>query len=264
MILAFDVWATLGSWGTPSLSSSNIARRETQLHPGKSAISGMLGAAVGIQREDLPTFSRQFKVSCRSDAIPSKLTTPDYESTRRGDILQNSNHEAKRTSRFEDIRSLNELNGGNASGSILSTREYWSAGGWTVFVHGDDGQLAELARALLSPHYQVTAGRRTCPLAFPLAPILLPTDSLSEALKAHTGLQSRLSEGPLKEAISNWRLQRNGPLVWEDGFPGAPRSMTRRLVRQIQIAPPKVGSARRHLLRLFGEYTECGCPGSAK
>ena len=47
-------------------------------------------------------------------------------------------------SRFEELRHMDLLRGGEKAESVLSTREYWSAGGWTVFVSGADELLLSL------------------------------------------------------------------------------------------------------------------------
>jgi len=194
--------------------------------------------------------------------MPSRLPSPDYESTRRSCAPQNWTAAASRTSRFEDIREIEKLNGGAPSGSILSTREYWSAGGWTVFVAAEQPLLEEMDDALRSPYYQVFVGRTCCSLAFPAAPALLPVDGLTEAVLAHRGLHIRIEDPILREAILQWRTVKSGVLHWEDGFPGVPPAMTRRLVRQIPYAVPQQDDSPRHRLRLFGEHVECSAPGT--
>jgi CRISPR system Cascade subunit CasD len=261
MILALDVWAQFGCWGTTALSTGNTAKRETQLPPGKAAIAGILGAAIGIQRDALPGLAQEIRVACRTDAMPSRQPSSDYESTRRIYVLQNEDKDAPKTSRFEDLRALDKINRGAATGSILSTREYWSAGGWTVFVAGEAALLSRLEAGLQSPCYPVFAGRRSCSLAFPPAPVMLSSDGLAEAVRGHPGLHARLQEPILKAALAGWRTVKSGVMHWEDGFPGAMPAMTRRLVRQLPLPVPLGGGQPRHLLRLFGEYVECSVPG---
>lgn len=264
MILAFDVWAMHGFWGAPALHSANTGQRETQLHPGKSAVAGMLGAALGIERRDLPELCALLRVACRTDAVPNRQASPDYESTRRSLILQHEHPhdaEARPTTRFEDLRAFERVNGGQPSGSILSKREYWTTGGWTVFVHAEAEVLERMEAALVSPWWQIYAGRTCCPLAFPPGPRILDTGTLDEACRMHPGLHRRL-DSALSRGIAGWRVVANGAVHWEEGFPAAVRPLARRPVRQQLLPDPcrdPEGRAR-HLARRFGEYVECWIP----
>jgi CRISPR system Cascade subunit CasD len=259
MILAFDVWAVFGTWGTAALSASNLARRETQLHPGKAAITGIVGAALGEPRDLLPDLAQQVLVACRTDAMPNRMPRPDYEATRRTLVSQTRPGE-RRTTRFEEMRDFARANGG-PGGSIQSWREYWTAGGWTVFIAASGDLLRRLNDAIRSPVYPIFAGRRSCHLAFRPAPVLLPVDGLDEAVRRYPGLHARLSEPVLLAAISAWRTNKDGPLHWEDGFPAPPPAMARRSVRQFPLPIRRGDNQPHHLLRRFGEYTECSAPG---
>jgi CRISPR system Cascade subunit CasD len=261
MILAFDVWATLGTWGTPSLSTGNVSRRETQLHPGKSAVIGLLGAALGTARSELPGLAERVRVACRTDASPSRLPAPDYESIRRVAVPTDDSGQPRRTSRFQELRHMEVLRGGTKAGSILSWREYWAGGGWTIFVDGEVGLLRDVCNALRAPQYPLYAGRRCCPLAFPTDPILLDGPGLSSAVRARPSLRDRLAEPALRGALNQWKRPTGTPLIWEEGFSLPPRAMARRLVRHQPVnAPSKGQNGPAALLRLFSEYVECSAP----
>lgn len=261
MILAFDVWAHHGTWGLPSLTASNTGIRDTQLHPGKAAVVGILGAALGQPRESLPDLAKRVRTACRTDAQPSYDAVYDYEATRRVFTPQADNPDAPRTTRFEEMRALELLPGGRSAGSIISSRQYWTAGGWTVFVSAEADLLSALRNALASPRMQLYAGRRVCPLAFPPDPQILDVESLVRAAALRPPLQKR-AEPALREAVAGWRLCCAGPLRWEEGFPGAPAPIGRVTVRQVPIAPPRPNDNKpRHLLRLFAEHIECFAPG---
>ena len=45
--LVFTVMAPLGAWGSPSRSAANAAYKPTELDPSRSAVIGILGAALG-------------------------------------------------------------------------------------------------------------------------------------------------------------------------------------------------------------------------
>ena len=259
MILAFDIWALYGTWGTTSLTSSNTARRETQLYPGKASIVGLLGAAAGWGREELGEMARLLSVATRTDAQPLRDSKPDYESTRRVLVAQ-SDMTMPPATRFEELRALLRKNGGKAAGSILSTREYWVAGGWTAFVSSPDERLLEgLCKSLKAPRWQLYAGRTCCPLCFPVAPLLLEADDLARAADMHPGLQHRL-DGLLAVSLKDWRLVRRGMLTWEDGFPCSLPAVTRKTTRQQPLPVPGESNEPRHTVRLFGHLVECSAP----
>ena len=46
--LIFDLWGPLSSWGTVAVGDN----RPCQAHPTKSALLGLLAAALGVKRED--------------------------------------------------------------------------------------------------------------------------------------------------------------------------------------------------------------------
>lgn len=256
MILAFDAWAVMGTWGIPSLLSSNGGARETQLHPGKAAVCGIVGAALGSPKEDAHILASRLRVACRTDASPTRQPY-DYESIRR--ISQSDS--GVPMSRFQERQAFDRLHYGSPTGSIIHSREYWSNGGWTVFIHGDDILLDQVRKGMQSPFYATYAGRRCFPFCAPHSPHLLDTPELAQAVTLARPLHARVRDEceAMADALAAWRLQSAGYLYWEEGFPAGMQAMARRPVRQCPLQSHNLPE-KQHPMRLFGEHVECSAP----
>jgi CRISPR system Cascade subunit CasD len=161
----------MASWGLPAVGSD----RQTAVQPTRSAILGLLGAALGIKREDEP----QLKALQQCVAIAIKQTVPgslirDYHTTQ---VPSNSN-KIKHYTRKSELaeRKLN---------TILSSRDYRCDGLWTVAIsltQQSEISLQALETALKNPVYPLSLGRKSCPLSVPVMPKLLESDDLKSAL----------------------------------------------------------------------------------
>jgi CRISPR system Cascade subunit CasD len=173
--LVFRLYAPLASWGEAAVGET----RPTATHPGRGAILGLLGAALGIRRED----DAGQKALGDSVSIAIKQRSPgtllrDYHtaqvpSDRKGVIY--------RTRRDELIAPQKVIN------TILSSRDYRCDGLWTVAVWATEDaviSLETMQAALLRPRYPLYLGRKSCPLAAPLAPRMIQAGQLREALDA--------------------------------------------------------------------------------
>lgn len=171
--LVFRLYAPLASWGEAAVGET----RPTATYPGRSAILGLLAAALGITRDDetaQQALANSVMLAVKQRSLGTLLR--DYHTaqvlpTRRGQRLQ--------TRRDELAGSSRELN------TILSSRDYRSDGLWTVAVWSTrkaSVTLVELEEALRRPRFHLYLGRKSCPLAAPLAPARLATATLREAL----------------------------------------------------------------------------------
>lgn len=171
--LVFRLYAPLASWGEPAVGET----RPSATHPGRSAILGLLAAALGIRRdqhEALARLSDSLRVAVRQ-LSPGTLIR-DYHTA------QVPGHDPKarrRTRRDETQGPKHRLH------TILSSREYRCDGYWRIAVSTTpDGawDLAELAEALRRPHFALYLGRKSCPPSAPLAPQVIEAEGIREAL----------------------------------------------------------------------------------
>jgi CRISPR system Cascade subunit CasD len=171
--LLFRLYAPLASWGDTAVGEF----RPTENRPGKSAIAGLLGAALGIRREE-EAIHRQLHDGyglAVCTRVPGKLLrdfhTAQVPSTRRNKVY--------RTRRDELL--ADDLN------TILSTRDYLLDAVHIVclWAKSEAGySLQELERALENPRFSLFLGRRACPPAVPLQPQIVQADTIKAAFAA--------------------------------------------------------------------------------
>jgi len=171
--LVFRLYAPLASWGEAAVGET----RPTATHPGRSAIIGLLGAALGIRRDDdagQQALNGSVRIAVKQRSPGTLLR--DYHTA------QVPSTQAKVTYRTR----RDELNAPRkAINTILSSRDYRCDGLWTVAVWNTDGasfSLEALQSALERPCFALYLGRKACPLAAPLAPRRVPDATLRAAL----------------------------------------------------------------------------------
>lgn len=169
--LVFRLYGPLASWGQAAVGGD----RPTCLQPTRSAILGLLGAGLGIKRDD----ETDLRALQDSVAIAVKQIVPgslmrDYHTTQ---VPSHSNKVVHRSRKSELAET--KLN------TILSSRDYRCDGLWVVAVSLTEAAsvtLDQLQAALLKPVFALSLGRKSCPLALPMHPNLLQPTSLKSAL----------------------------------------------------------------------------------
>jgi CRISPR system Cascade subunit CasD len=163
-ILIFRLYAPLASWGEIAVGES----RHTANYPSKSALIGLLGAALGVGRDD----EEQQRQLQHGYAFAVELFTAggllrDYHTAQVPDSVGKF---AYRTRRDELVLGKERL------GTILSSREYRTDTLALVAVRAladAPYTLTEIREKLLKPVFHLYLGRKSCPLAAPLNPQLL-------------------------------------------------------------------------------------------
>lgn len=159
--LVFRLYGALASWGEIAVGES----RHTASYPSKSAIIGLLGAALGIKREDETVQQRlQQGYAVAVEVYSTGRLLRDYHTTQAPDSVGKFNY---RTRRDELVLGRERL------GTILSSREYRADALAVVAIKALDEApfgLDEIKQHLLSPKYHLYLGRKSCPLSAPLNP----------------------------------------------------------------------------------------------
>ena len=171
--LLFRLYGPLASWGEIAVGES----RHTAFYPGKSALLGLLAAALGIRRDEE---ERQLALASGYQFAVKVLSAGsllrDYHTAQVPDSVGTF---AYRTRRDELVVGKERL------GTILSSREYRCDALSLVAVRALDGapfSLRELCNALLRPKFHLYLGRKSCPLAAPLKPLVRPAEGFGQAL----------------------------------------------------------------------------------
>lgn len=218
--LVMRLYGPLASWGEIAVGE----QRHSAVHPSRSALIGLIGAALGIERDAVASqaaLASRYLFGIKLECIGSPLR--DYHTVQSG--------VPPRKTRFRTRRQ--ELQADKVD-TLLSYREYRCDSLSTVAVQALDGApytLTRLAEALDSPRFPLYLGRKSCPLALPLAPSVVQAESLRAALDApgRGSLLALAERDPNRAwpAPADRRFLRPGPprYYWQDGMQAGMTSM---------------------------------------
>lgn len=145
--LVLKLQGPLQAWGRESFEGL----RPSELYPGRSAMLGLLGACLGIERNDQAAQHRlasSVHFAVRVDQQGQKMT--DYHTVKNARV---------------------EYPGLKSHDTIQTWREYWQDAKYTVIAWLSDNaalSLDEIEQALQKPKYTPVLGRRSCPITRPL------------------------------------------------------------------------------------------------
>ena len=185
--LVFQLYAPLVSWGTQAVGEERLIED----HPTRSALLGLLAAALGIERSD-DTRHQSLSDACR---FGIKLVAPglmlrDFHTTQ---VPPSSRKMQHLQTRRDELRE-------QKLGTILSYRSYLQDTVNIVAVESlhADWPLEVLQQALERPRFHLYLGRKSCPPALPLNPSIVKADTLKQALDGYD-LSETLTAVPMLE-----------------------------------------------------------------
>jgi len=172
--LVFQLYGTLASWGDIAVGEY----RPSMGHPSKSAIMGLLAAALGIDRQDDDAHAKltqQYGVAVCVRATGELLR--DYHT-----VQVPGGKREYATRRDELLTDKLNLN------TILSQRDYrtdayYQVAVWAIHDGGAPYSLEILQNKLRLPYFNLYLGRKSCPLSLPLHPVIVPDVSLKQAFE---------------------------------------------------------------------------------
>lgn len=163
--LIFQLTAAMGAMG----EFAGHERRGSLTWPGRSAIIGLMGAAMGIRRDG--DFSALEALQTAVAVFEPGDLLRDYHT-----VETVPSAAAKRPqSRPAALRAAR-----GRTNTTITLRDYRCGPLFGVAVWG--GDLAALAQALRCPVFTLYLGRKSCPLAAPLDPQIVAADSPEAAL----------------------------------------------------------------------------------
>lgn len=194
-ILTFTLWAPMAAMGDIAVGERRVGGNR----PARSAVLGLVAAALGVDRQDRPglaAIEAGYGVALLVERAGDLVQ--DYHSTQ---LPKPGRHRRKATRRQElaDPRRLN---------TILTLREYrtdpWvTAALWT---RADAPHALErIAERLRRPSFTLFFGRKACPLGLPAAPLVAEAPSLGAAFAA------RDRQRPVTERRARGLLRILGP-----------------------------------------------------
>ncbi|MEX2165364.1 MAG: type I-E CRISPR-associated protein Cas5/CasD [Sulfuricaulis sp.] len=193
--LVFQLYGPLASWGDIAVGET----RPSALTPTKSAVLGLVAAALRLRRPDTIHYESDAQRTAHERAeceasqaklaegygIAIKVETlglplSDYHTAQVPSSGTGRNRRMFSTRR-------DEITSGHKSdlNTILSRREYRQDTYCVVALWARPGApytLGELRRALLEPGFTLYLGRKACPLALPLQPEVVSAERVEDAL----------------------------------------------------------------------------------
>jgi len=198
--LLFRLYGPMASWGEIAVGQT----RHTANYPSKSAIIGLIAAALGLKRNDS---EKQLQIqqgyALAVEVCAQGSLMRDYHTTQVPDSVGKFNY---RTRRDELVLGKDRL------GTILSTREYRSDALVLVAIRtlpNAPFDLLTIKKHLEEPKFHLYLGRKSCPLAAPMNPqICEDRNNYYEAFKAycHNSLMPTYKEyaGTLSDRDIYW------------------------------------------------------------
>ncbi|MBI4680181.1 MAG: type I-E CRISPR-associated protein Cas5/CasD [Nitrospirae bacterium] len=230
--LAFRLFGPMASWGDTTLT-----RRRPTLHaPTKSAIAGLIGAALGRERDEQEGFWSKFAVSfgvaVKVDHA-AKQPLGDYHTV----FTYKQDEASLCATRREEIKRIRQaIKDGEWKNSLILTSRYYLLDFLATVIiwrKADDfPSLQSVSEALICPRFPLYLGRKSCPIGLPLEPQISSSESLSEAFIS--------AEKCFKQFDWMKILQsRKAPVVyWEEGIPlGKPLSDMTIMTRMYNDVP---------------------------
>jgi CRISPR system Cascade subunit CasD len=171
--LVFRLYGPLAAWGKVAVGEV----RPSYFYPSRSAILGLISAALGIKRDETDKLSRLFD----SYDIAVKVLSPgslltDYHTVQVPDSIGKVIY----STRFDEL-----VLGSDRVNTILTTREYRCDAVAIVALRvrtNPSHTLKELMEHLEKPKFVLYLGRKSCPSAVPLKPQIIPASGFKEAL----------------------------------------------------------------------------------
>ncbi|ABM03388.1 CRISPR-associated protein, Cas5e family [Psychromonas ingrahamii 37] len=145
------------------LQTFDVHRRANHF-PTRSAIMGILGAAMGITREnfnELYALSEQLKIAVQVNLSGEKMV--DYHT----------------------VQHFRSPQGKIQKGVKPTYREYWCDSEHTFAISAAEHVIEKLVNSVKFPEFTLFQGRKSCPLTRPLFEAVTDDDNPANALKNH-------------------------------------------------------------------------------
>jgi CRISPR system Cascade subunit CasD len=171
--LVFRLYGPMSSWGDVAVGEF----RPTYAYPSKSAVIGLIAAALGIRRDEAErqeALASSLGFAVRVDSSGQLLR--DYHTVQAPPTKKGVQYHTRRDEVLSD-----DLN------TMITSRDYrsdarYAIGIWVRDTETSPAELSAMASALTNPKFHLYLGRKSCPLALPLMPQVISADSIPNAL----------------------------------------------------------------------------------
>lgn len=183
-IIALYLDAPLQSWGY----QSRFDRRTTHSSPTKSAVLGMIAAAMGIGRSDTKAL-----LKLRSITMTTLVLAPEKDNPYCGSRLTDFHTVGGGFDPKHDHGHMPRKAGGGTPATVVSYREYLQDARFGVLLCGACPLMEDIAKALQNPVWGIFLGRKSC-----IAASLIYQGTYAEETAAANHL----------EDVSGWKVSR--------------------------------------------------------
>jgi len=210
--LLFRLYGPMAAWGDIAVGE----QRPSAPHPSKSAVLGLVAAALGIRRDQDDAhraLANGYGFAVRVDAVG--VPQRDYHTAQIPGSIARLKHLSTRRDETLDRGNLY---------TVLSSRDYRCDAMYTPCLWPREGApypLSSLVGALKGPRFPLYLGRKSCPLALPLTPAWLTAETLDAALRVYDAQMPEAQRRFIKERY----LGQPSPgrdLYWEEDAVMAP------------------------------------------
>lgn len=155
-VLLLRLEGPLQAWS----AQGKLGVRDTEREPTKSGVIGLVGAAMGMSRDDDESLSAlaALRIAVRVDR--AGILLHDYH-TAGGGIFRGEPYQVFGTGKGD---------------AVPTHRFYLQHASFVAALEGDAALIERLADAVASPRYPLFLGRRSCPPAVPLLMGVVPGD----------------------------------------------------------------------------------------
>lgn len=186
--LVFQLYGPMAAWGDIAVGET----RPSALTPAKSMVLGLIAAALGLKRPDTVKAAEEqrsweeqhvalaqgYGMAVRVHALGIPLS--DYHTA---EVPKGQGY----ATRMDEILEVQrQKKAGSFKGTILSRREYRQDSFCGIALWAKNSapyRLDVLKQKLEEPEFTLYLGRKSCPLALPLAPRVITTESIEQAVE---------------------------------------------------------------------------------
>ena len=146
--------------------------RHSGTWPARSAVLGLIGAALGVRRDELVEQGKLSRWRTAVSVLSRGVAFRDFHTVQTVPTARIKRPATRR----EALEVL-----GSGDNPVITWRDYRSDCAFGVALWGGEGP-EEIREALSRPHFTLYLGRKSCPLAAPMAPKVIKAANPVEAL----------------------------------------------------------------------------------
>jgi CRISPR system Cascade subunit CasD len=191
--LILKLQGAMQAWGSHTYEDY----RPSLIFPTRSAVVGLLGACLGLEREkpaQLKALSESFELTVLAHSRHVELRHFKERKPRTVSLYKMTDYHTVLDARRSD--------GGKRDDAIVSRREYLCDAEFTLalsFKEKADFTLEQIEQAVKKPIYTPYLGRKSCPLQRPLFEKIVVEENAEIALKQIEASGTLYSETPLEK-----------------------------------------------------------------